>query len=262
MKSVPRPSWSEYQALAAAAFADMGCSVAIDGALRGARAVHRVDVLVRFSKWGINHLWIVECKHQKRRVTKSAVETLKSIVLDTGADRGLLLSEAGFQPAALAAATKTSLSLLTLAELRSQAAPDLQLHLLDQLERRAIAWSATARDLHLSEDYGANGTCYRLRPGVEVKGGEVALGVIVCLTSAIRESKIGVFKSALPDSFPPNERRYVRIHDLTALLEEGFRLLAEMDSWLAAQWSRRVKAERRLTRLGVVFFNNPSLNAA
>ncbi len=254
-------SWSEYQELAAAAFADMGYAVTVDGGLQGARAVHRVDVTVRFSKWGINHLWIVECKYQRRRVTKSAVEALKSIVLDVGADRGILLSEAGFQPAALAAATKTSLSLLTLAELRLQATPDLQLHLLDQLERRAIALSAIARDLHFSENYGANGTCYRLRPGVEVRGGEAARGITVGLIAAIQDSKIGVFKEAFPATFPPEEGGYFRIPDIAALVREGTRLVAQIDNWFAAQSSRRAKAERRLARLGLKF-PNPARDAA
>ena len=189
------------------------------------------------------------------------MEALKSIVLDVGADRGILLSEAGFQPAALAAATKTSLSLLTLAELRLQATPDLQLHLLDQLERRAISLSAIARDLHFSENYGANGTCYRLRPGVEVRGGEAARAITVGLIAAIQDSKIGVFKEAFPATFPPEEGGYFRIPDIAALVREGTRLVAQIDNWFAAQSSRRAKAERRLARLGLKF-PNPARDAA
>ena len=241
--------WQEYQALAAASFEEMGCSVAIDTRLQGVRSAHDIDVVVRFTRWGIDQLWIVECKHQRRKVPKSSVETLKSIVSDVGADKGFLLSESGFQPAAEAAANKTNLSLLTLKELQDRASPDVRSSLLSQLELRAISMTASAGDLHQSEPHGVNGTCYRLRPGIDRAGGDAALGATVMLTAALTAAKVGRFDSALPRTFPPKEESYVRVRSLDELLHEGLRLLAEMDNWIRAQQGRLRRAERLLARL-------------
>jgi Restriction endonuclease len=249
MMQTPVLTWQEYQTLASASFEAMGCSVAVDGRLQGARSAHDIDVVVRFTRWGIDQLWIVECKHQRRKVTKSAVETLKSIVSDVGADKGFLLSESGFQPAATASADKTSLSLLTLRDLQDRAAPDIRSSLLSQLEVRAISMTVIARDLHLSADYGSSGKCFRLRPGVDPAGGEAALGIAVMLNTALMESKVGHFDSVLPRAFPPKGAGYVKVSSLDQLLQEGLRLLGAMDTWLATQQVRVGRAERLLARL-------------
>ncbi len=61
---------------------------------------------------------IVECKATKRPVTKAHVLTLTEVVQDVGASLGILLCEAGFQPAARAAAENTNVRLCSLRELK------------------------------------------------------------------------------------------------------------------------------------------------
>lgn len=41
----------KYQSQTAAVFSDLGGSVSVDAEVAGARAVHRVDVLVQFTRW-------------------------------------------------------------------------------------------------------------------------------------------------------------------------------------------------------------------
>jgi restriction system protein len=67
----------------------------------------------------------VECKHWKTRVSKLHVLALREIVSDVGADRGILLSEEGFQSGAIEAAMLTNVRLTSLAELRVSAANDI-----------------------------------------------------------------------------------------------------------------------------------------
>jgi len=95
------PEWREYQAVAAAHFSSLGFDTAVECRLRGARAEHVIDVVARFDRAGIEQLWLVECKAWRRRVSKEAVLTFRGVIEDVGADRGFLLSELGFQPAAL-----------------------------------------------------------------------------------------------------------------------------------------------------------------
>lgn len=98
IRPVARAKWRDYQDESAAFFRSLGLEAATDERIEGARAVHAVDVAVRSNQAGLRQLWIVECKLCKRRVEKVHVLALQSIVQDVGADRGILLSESGFNP--------------------------------------------------------------------------------------------------------------------------------------------------------------------
>lgn len=89
-------NWREYQEKAAAFFRKQGCNAEVDAQIEGVRAKHKIDVYVSFFRYGIRCNWVVECKLWNSHVTKEKVLTLKSIVEDVGADRGLIISEEGF----------------------------------------------------------------------------------------------------------------------------------------------------------------------
>jgi restriction system protein len=85
----------------------------------GVRTTHDIDVFVKSHYVGFDVLWIVECKHWSKPVTKLHVLALREIVADVGADRGIIVSEAGFQSGAVEAATLTNIHITSLAGLRS-----------------------------------------------------------------------------------------------------------------------------------------------
>lgn len=116
-----RSSWKEYQEEAAAFFRSLGMSADTDVKLRGVRTEHAVDVLVRSEHAGFEVRWLIECKLWKKRVSKVHVLALREIVSDLGADRGILLAEAGFQSGALEAANITNVFLTDLAALKQSA---------------------------------------------------------------------------------------------------------------------------------------------
>jgi hypothetical protein len=66
---------------------------------------------------GFEVTWLVECKFWRTPVGKLHVLGLRQIVLDLGADRGILLSESGFQAGATEAAALTNVQLTSLATL-------------------------------------------------------------------------------------------------------------------------------------------------
>jgi hypothetical protein len=76
--------------------------------MQGVRTDYDVDVLVRLHHVGFDVLWLVECKRLQNPVSKLHVLTLRKTVTDVGAERGILLSEAGFQSDAAEAATLTN----------------------------------------------------------------------------------------------------------------------------------------------------------
>ena len=92
-----------------------------DVTIMGVRTSHDIDVLVTLRHVGFDVRWIVECKLWKLPVSKLHVLALREIVADIGADRGILLSEAGFQSGAIEAANLTNVQVTSLAVLEGTA---------------------------------------------------------------------------------------------------------------------------------------------
>lgn len=118
-------SWQQYQKEVARFFGILGLEAVTDFTVRGVRTSHDVDVFVKSRHAGFDVIWIVECKLWARRVTKLHVLALRDVVADVGADRGILLSESGFQSGAVEAATLTNVHVTSLANLRSTASAEI-----------------------------------------------------------------------------------------------------------------------------------------
>jgi restriction system protein len=113
--------WYEYQEEAAEFFRGLGLEAKTNVSLKGIRTSHDIDVVVRSHHVGFEVLWLVECKHWKERVSKLHVLALRQIVIDVGADRGILLCECGFQSGALEAANLTNVTLMSLSDVKTNA---------------------------------------------------------------------------------------------------------------------------------------------
>jgi hypothetical protein len=122
---VTQQPWRDYEVQARDFFRTMGIAAEVGEVVRGARAEHRVDVVVRPRQLGWTHLWLVECKAVTRPVPKEKVLTFLQVVADAGADRGFLLAEAGFQPSAQHAAAHTNVTLTSLSGLHRMAEEEL-----------------------------------------------------------------------------------------------------------------------------------------
>lgn len=112
-------AWHDYQQQAAAFFQSLDLEVTIDESVSGARGMHDIDVVVRARRAGIEQLWVVECKHWRKSIDKLHVLALAQIVQDIGADRGILLSETGFQAGAIRVAASSNITLTSLADLHA-----------------------------------------------------------------------------------------------------------------------------------------------
>jgi len=111
--------WREYQVLVAQLFRSLGLQASVEAVVQGARGIHAIDVLVEGQLGGLPVRWVVECKAWRTRVTKEKALALLAVVQDLGADKGVLVSEVGFQRGAIAMARNANLILLSLAELES-----------------------------------------------------------------------------------------------------------------------------------------------
>jgi len=147
-------TWRAYQEKVGKVFCDLGCNATVDTKVRGIRAMHKIDVWVTFRRFGLNHKWVIECKHWKTPITKEKVLALRSVVEDVGADRGLLVAESGFQPGAQDASNLTNIHLLTFTELQRRAKQDLLTSLRLKLEWRTAHMHARIMALSVSEQTG------------------------------------------------------------------------------------------------------------
>lgn len=118
-------NWKEYQEEAAAFFRSLGLDAETDVTVKGVRTSHDIDVLVKSHHVGFDVTWIVECKHWATKVSKLHVLALREVVADVGADRGILLSESGFQSGAIEAATLTNIHVTSILETRRTAKSDI-----------------------------------------------------------------------------------------------------------------------------------------
>jgi Restriction endonuclease len=118
--------WEQYQCDAAALLRELGFSTQVNASLAEPNgAVHAIDVVGRRTVAGVDLLWIVECKYWNKPVPIEKVLALRSLVLDLGADRGLLMSESGFQSGAIRTANQKDITLTSLDDMRASAADEI-----------------------------------------------------------------------------------------------------------------------------------------
>lgn len=131
--------WKKYQEEAADFFRSLGLEAETDVTINGVRTKHDVDVLVKSHHVGFGITWIIECKHWSSKVSKLHVLALREIVSDTGADRGILLAENGFQSGAIEAAALTNIHVTSLAEVTNTASHDILSMKLRELYDRMVS---------------------------------------------------------------------------------------------------------------------------
>lgn len=132
-------AWQKYQHETADLLREMGFVVVVDDTLKEPNGTeHAVDVSARRTVGGVELLWVVECKKWKKRVTKEKVAALKAIVDWVGADRGLAMSESGFQSGAIRMAEQKNITLSSLEDLRARAGEELMAARITEVERRVL----------------------------------------------------------------------------------------------------------------------------
>lgn len=106
--------------------------------IEGVRTTHDIDVFVKTKFIGQDVKWIVEAKYWSSPISKLHVLGLRTIVDDTGADKGFIISKVGFQSGALEAAKQTNIRLLTYEELTKETTDYVQDEVLTHFEERMI----------------------------------------------------------------------------------------------------------------------------
>jgi hypothetical protein len=139
--------WRQYQEDAAIVFRNLGLSAEVDKKVEGVRGTHDLDVYVSGKIYGLQVRWIVECKAWQSNIPKEKALALLAIVQDIGADKGILLSEIGFQSGAIKTARATNLILTSLADLEEQVESDFKESVLSKLSWRLELVKERLREL-------------------------------------------------------------------------------------------------------------------
>ncbi|WP_218035501.1 restriction endonuclease [Pseudomonas denitrificans (nom. rej.)] len=111
--------WFKFQERIKDHFLSLGAEARTNIRIQGVRTFHDIDVYVQTRYLGEDLVWLIEAKYWKAKVKKNQVLALRAIVEDIGADRGFIVSMAGFQKGAIEAANKTNIKLKTFEELVS-----------------------------------------------------------------------------------------------------------------------------------------------
>jgi len=233
-------NWKTYQKEVAQLFKELGCIVEIEAAVQGARARHEIDVWVRFARFGIQQAWAIECKLWQRPIPKEKILALKSVVEDVGADRGILIAESGCQPGALAAASSTNISLMTLNELRESAKPELLSLALIALHKRAVLVKELSFSLYDREHWSDGkfgGGSWRPKAGVDGDALMKAGGGTSVILMGVERAQIGDFPAPL--KFDDTGNKVVWAPNLESFVISAERILDDLEKVLKSQNVRK-----------------------
>jgi len=104
--------WRDLQNKTAQILTESGLDAHTDSEIRLARGTVSVDVLARDATATPPATYICECKHWQSSVSKNVVHAFRTVVVDSGAHRGFLISSGGFQSGAYEAAEYSNVELV------------------------------------------------------------------------------------------------------------------------------------------------------
>jgi restriction endonuclease Mrr len=108
--------WEQLEDIVTTILAECGMSAQRGVTLRLPRGSVDVDVYAEETIEGIVHRTICECKQWRTNVPKSVVHSFRTVIGETGANRGYIISTSGFQAGAVEAAAATNIELVTFEE--------------------------------------------------------------------------------------------------------------------------------------------------
>lgn len=225
--------WKQYQNETAEFFRSLGCDVEIEAKVAGMRAEHKIDVWVRFKKFGLETRWAIECKYWNSAVPKEKVLALRSIVEDIGADRGILISAAGFQTGAVRASMKTNITLTDLDELKETAQEYLLTSVLHRLEVRAVELMYALHDFATNERTSPRSWTSKFRPGVDGNSVARTIGSLVVLEYGFDQVRLK--KPPYPIKFDDTGQRKVVVDTLDEFVAQASAFLREAELTLNVQ---------------------------
>jgi len=222
--------WKEFEKETAKVFEDAGCNVQIGPKISGVRGDHDVDVYVTFKKYGIECVWIIECKYWNSNIPKEKVHALRDIVSDIGADRGVLISKQGFQSGAIKSARNSNITLTSLDDLKEYLQEEIEQREIDFLEKIVLKLKFQVLGLYTTKRRGLNSSASSLPKGVDGKKAMELVGKLTILEMGFTHIIIGQHR--LPMEFNEETGKIKTTDSVPEFLELVKSLVVEARSWL------------------------------
>jgi len=226
-------NWRRYQEQTAEFFRSLGCEADVEAKVLGVRAEHKIDVWIRFKKFGLETKWVVECKHWNSGVTKEKVLVLRSVVEDVGADRGILVSAAGYQSGAVRASEKTNITLTDLDGLKETAREDLLFSVIHRIETRAVELKYSLHNLYSWEHTSPHSGTLRSLTGVDGSTVMSTIGKLAVLEYGF--DRVRLKKPPYPIKFDDTGQRQVVVDTLDEFVARASEVISEAESTLNSQ---------------------------
>jgi restriction system protein len=135
--------WRDLQATVARILTESGFSAQIEKVIETVRGRVEIDVYAQEAVDGRMYTVLCECKHWAARVPQSVIHGFRTVVADSGANLGYMISMAGFQSGALTAVELTNIRLVNWEEFQREFESSwIKNHLVLSLGQR---WSAIFR---------------------------------------------------------------------------------------------------------------------
>ncbi len=112
--------WRDLQEQTARILGECGFDVEVEKVVDLVRGKVEVDVFAEEDVDGRRSRILCECKHWQARVPQEVIHAFRTVVADSGANVGYLISSAGFQAGAFSAAELTNLRLVTWEEFQAE----------------------------------------------------------------------------------------------------------------------------------------------
>lgn len=115
----PPTGWQDLQEQTARILSECGLTVEIEKTIPLARGTIEVDVYAVDTENTPQGVYVCECKDWKKRISKEKIHSFRTVVIDSGASCGFLISSEGFQSGARDAAQFSNVKLQTWDELEA-----------------------------------------------------------------------------------------------------------------------------------------------
>lgn len=220
--------WREYQEAVADLFRSLGCEVETNETVQGARAEHDIDVWVTFRRFGLQNKWIIECKYWNSIVPKEKVQALKSIVEDIGADKGIIVTEIGFQSGAIYSSNFTNISLKIFKKLKESVKEEIEQKLIKNMGEKVDNLLHRTHGFVTNEVVNENLTKIVPKQGVNSTEYDETMGKLYFVEFGLKFAERGEFPA--PISFIKTEDKVVGAKDIVEFLEKAEFILIELKS--------------------------------
>lgn len=215
--------WKVYQQRVAQLFTDLGLSAAVEKEIQGSRSKHKVDIFVTGRVHSFDLRWIIECKDWSSNIPKEKVLALLAIVQDTGADKGILVSETGFQSGAIRASRNTNILLTSLADLKEEMRESFVETIISSLH-----WRLTKVSDALSAFHRIEGKKTRYTRAFSEKSKIMSLGM------AFRDALAGDY----PTIYASSENTPLVANDFDELVREANKLIIAAEAFVETHRSK------------------------